>query len=125
MKREFVDPLDSLRSQWRNAKESLGSENARLDNLENRHRQMMAALQDRQEGLAKQSEELKLDEDAVNRFRKDLRFLPEWGFFDREDLARLRFIAPGLLATLPRQPKRATNNVPRSSEGGKKARAHS
>ena len=91
MKREFVDPLDSLRSQWRNAKESLGSENACLDNLENRHRQMMAALQDRLEGLANQREELKLDEDAVNRFRKDLRFLPEWGFFDREDLGPAPF----------------------------------
>jgi hypothetical protein len=95
MKREFVDPLDSLRSQCRNAKESLDSETARLGKLENRHRQAMEVLHGRQNSLAEQNRELQLDEGAVNRFRDDKRFVQEWGFFDRVDLAPAPFYRAG------------------------------
>ena len=95
MKVEFVDPLDSLRSHWRNAKESLDSQNANLSLLEDRHRQALEALERRQKNLTAQSHELKLDEGAVRRFRDDRRFLQEWGFFDREDLSPAPFYRAG------------------------------
>ena len=95
MKREFVDPLDSLRSDWRNTKESLDSEGVRLGKLEDRHRQAMAAFQVRQDDLAEQNKQLQFDQHAVDRFRADKRFLLEWGFFDREDLGPAPFYRPG------------------------------
>jgi Protein of unknown function (DUF3584) len=95
MKREFVDPLDSLRFQWRNDKESLDSETARLGKLEERHRQATEVLRGRQNSLAEHSRELQLDEGAVKRFRGDKRFLQEWGFFDREDLTPAPFYRAG------------------------------
>ncbi len=94
IKREFVDPLDSLRSQHRNAKESLAHETTRVNKLEERHRQAMDTFEVRETSLGTQSQQLDRDENAVNRFRKDMRFLQEWGFFDREDLAPAPFYRP-------------------------------
>jgi hypothetical protein len=95
MKREFVDPLDSLRLQQRNTKESLDSESARLGRLEDRHKQVMGILQSRHDELGKQNEQLRLDQGAVSRFRGDRRFLLEWGLFDREDIGPAPFYRPG------------------------------
>src|SRR5438034_8388187 len=55
VKREFVDPLDSLRPHCRNAKESLDSRSTNLSRLEDRHQQAMEALRGRQNILAAQS----------------------------------------------------------------------
>jgi hypothetical protein len=95
MKREFIDPLDSLRSQCRAEKDSLESESLRLSALEARHRLAGEGFQARQNELAGQRRELQLDQGAVNRFRSDRRFLQEWGFFDREDLGAAPFYRPG------------------------------
>lgn len=95
IKHEFVDPLDSLRSQHRNTKESLEHETDRLNNLEERHRQATDAFKERETTLAKQRQQLDRDEEAVNRFRNDVRFLQELGFFDRGDLAAAPFYRPG------------------------------
>lgn len=91
LKRDFVDPLGSLRSQRQNASESLEAEKLRLDGFEERHRQAIGVLAAREEELSQQSQQLQRDEEAVCRFRKDRRFDQELGFFDREDLAPAAF----------------------------------
>jgi hypothetical protein len=95
MKHEFIAPLDSQQSQRRNIQESLDAETKRHRQLEDRHKQAIAAFKTRQDELTEQSSQLKRDEEAVNRFRQDMRFLQEWGLFDREDIDPSPFYRPG------------------------------
>lgn len=95
MKREFVDPLDSLRTQHRSAEESLEHENARLTKLEARYQRAMKSLDERATELAEHKRQLGQDEEAVAGFRRDLRFVQELGFFDREDLGPAPFYRSG------------------------------
>jgi hypothetical protein len=95
MRHEFVIPLDSLRSRLRSANESLESETGRLNRLIESHQKAVAVLKHRLDELAEERKQLDLDEGAVSRFRKDLRFQQELGFFDREDLGPAPFYRAG------------------------------
>ncbi len=95
LKREFVDPLDSFRSQWRNTNESLDAETRRLDRIEELNHQVTNAFQLRHNELAEHRKELELDEGAVNRFRGDRRFLLEWSLFDDKNLEPAPFYRSG------------------------------
>ena len=95
LKAEFIDPLDYLRAQVRTNKEALESENTRLAQLKNRHQEAISKLDARHTELRGHIQELEKDEAEVRRFRNDTRFLPEWGFFEREDLAPAPFYRAG------------------------------
>lgn len=95
IKQEFIAPLDSYQSQRQNIQESLDAETKRHRQLEGRHQKSLAAFKTRQDGLTEQSSQLKRDEEAISRFRQDMRFLQEWGLFDRDDIDPSPFYRSG------------------------------
>ncbi len=95
VKRDFIDPLSALRSQHRLAIESLQSEETKRDAVKKRYCENSQLLKDRQNDVKKIGENLDVDVQAANRFKKDLRFVQELGFFDREDIGVAPFYRPG------------------------------
>jgi hypothetical protein len=91
LKREFIDPLPSLRSGRARLAESAEAKRTGQKQLKARHEEAMQALQMREDKLSETERDLQQDKDTVNRFRRDARFAQELGLFDRDDLAAAPF----------------------------------
>lgn len=95
LRREYIDPLPSLRSQLRASRESFEAAEISHKGLRTRHDEAIHALDARAVELAKETSDLKEDEGAVKRFQRDSRFMQEWGYFDRDDIAAAPFYRAG------------------------------
>ena len=91
LKREFIDPLPSLKSQFSRLSDSLGSKKTDQTRLIARHDEALKNLQVRQVKLDGTNTELQKDGETILRFQRDLRFSQELGYFSREDLAAAPF----------------------------------
>jgi hypothetical protein len=91
LKREFIDPLPSLRSSRARLVESSEAKKNDQKRLKGRHDEAMQAYQVRQDKLDETDHELQQDKDTVTRFRSDARFAQELGYFDRDDLLAAPF----------------------------------
>jgi hypothetical protein len=110
LKREFVDALDSIRSQHRINKESHESESNRLTVLVDRHTKGTNAFKLRQNELEGHGNELRQDENTVKRFRDDRRFLLEWGLLYDAKLEPAPFYRAGAAREFGTQAETAHQN---------------
>ena len=95
LKRELIDPLDSWQARRRATKESLDSENERLEKLESRYGQITNAFKIREIALKEQRDTFGHDESAVKGFVGDRRFLLEWALFDDPKVEPAQFYRGG------------------------------
>lgn len=91
LKREFIDPLPSLKSQRSRLSDSLESKQADQKRLLERHDEAMENLRVRQVKLDATNAGLQEDRKTIDRFQRDLRFAQELGYFCREDLMAAPF----------------------------------
>jgi Protein of unknown function (DUF3584) len=91
LKREFIDPLPSLKSGRARLLESAEAKKSDQKQLKGRHEEAMQAFQMRQDNLEKMDHEMQQDRDTVVRFRNDARFAQELSLFDRDDLGAAPF----------------------------------
>jgi hypothetical protein len=94
IKRHFIDPLPSLRSQHFATEQVLNSKNERRMQLHEEHQQRCDSLKERRELLSKCSDELDRDGEALTHFRTDVRFAQELGYFERDDLVAVSLYRP-------------------------------
>lgn len=86
LKREHIDPLPSLRSERKRLQEFLTAKTSDQRNLNKRHQQALEQINTRKRQVDDALNEVQQDQQGVDRFRGDMRFAQEWGYFDREDL---------------------------------------
>jgi hypothetical protein len=99
-KSEQVDRLPSWESERTSLQETSTAKQNALQQLKDRHQIEIDRLKTRRDELTASSNQLKEDQSEVQRFKRDGRFFPELGCFDREDLAPASFYRPGGVADL-------------------------
>lgn len=92
---EWMDRLPGWESERPVAEEIQRAKQTSLGQLAERNRLAKAALAERAKKLNDASGALQEDQKAVARFQKDMRFLQEWGYFDRPDLPPASFHQTG------------------------------
>lgn len=97
LKREYIDPLPSFRSQLRVLGESFVAAETNRTGLRTRNDEANQAFNAVAVELSNEATELKADREAVTRFQQDPRFVHELGFFDREDLATAPYYRAGAI----------------------------
>lgn len=94
-KSDWIDRLPSWKSERKTRSESLQAQESALQQANERHRVATAAYNDRGGKLDEAMKAVREDEQAVDRFRKDTRFVAESGFFERDDLPAAAFHRAG------------------------------
>ena len=123
VKRQFIDPLPGLRSQHFATEQVLKSKQDRRTQLHSEHKQRWEAFQKRRKQLSKRSNELDQDTQSVASFRKDVRFVQESGYFDREDFVAVSLYRPGAIGELLLTAQNAHSDKERlAKEGNDQAR---
>jgi hypothetical protein len=92
---EWIDRLAAWESERKSTEQFLAAKKVALQQLAESHRALMNRYAERRAKLDQASDALRKDNEAVGRFRKDMRFLQEWGYFDRADLPAASFHQPG------------------------------
>lgn len=118
MKRERIDPLPALKSRRDRFRELLESKEGDRKQLRGRHEKAMQALDVRQKILEEAHGELQRDDEAVAGFRKDMRFIQEWGYFERDDLTAAPFYNAKAVRVFARAAESAHERRFRISEDG-------
>jgi Protein of unknown function (DUF3584) len=92
---EWIDQLPSWESELRTRNESLQGQKSARQQASERHRVVMENFETCQSQLNMAIDAVTKDEEAVSRFRKDPRFVSEFGYFERQDLTAAAFHQPG------------------------------
>jgi hypothetical protein len=121
MKVEWIDRLPAWEAERKDSEKSLRGQQSALQRAVKCHRQTMDALEKRRTELTEATEGLAKDEDAVERFRKDLRFTQESGYFEREDLPPAAFQKPGAARELFSLAEQAHQSREEKEKNGNKA----
>ena len=96
-KLEWIDRVPAWQLERKSIEEFLEAKKAALRQLGETHRALMRGYGDRRGKLDQASSALGRDEEALRRFRTDMRFLQERGYFDRADLPAASFHQPGAI----------------------------
>jgi len=122
-KKEFIDPLPEWRHQRDTVQAALNErEKARSERMA-RHREAEADLDCRRNALGEHEGILRRDQEAFEQFQKDLRFVQEFGYPEREDLPPSAIRRPGAVVEYLQEAASAHQERERTgAEGNKNAR---
>lgn len=122
-KRDWIDPLSEWRRQRETVLAALAEREKARDDVEARHRNTLDDFKQRRDALGEREALLKTDQDALARFLKDLRFVQEFGYPEREDLPPAAIRRPGAVKQYLQEAESAHQERERTgAEGNTKAR---
>jgi hypothetical protein len=94
-KRDWIDPLPEWQRERETVQATLDEREREREELESRHRKTLEDFKQRRGALGEREAMLKIDQDALKDFLKDLRFVQELGYPEREDLPPAAIRRPG------------------------------
>lgn len=121
---EWIDQLPSWESELRTRNESRQAQESARQQASERHRVAVENFARRQSQLNKAIDVVTKDEEAVSRFRKDPRFVSEFGYFERQDLTAAAFYQPGAareFLNLAEQAHQQRDEIDKRGDGKSKA----
>lgn len=122
-KRDWIDPLPEWERECKTVQAGLDERVKTRDELDSRRRKVLAVFEERRSELGKRATILKTDQDALKDFLKDLRFVQEFGYPEREDLPPAAIRRPGAVKQYLQEAQSAHEDRERvRSDGDKKAR---
>jgi len=96
LKQQLIEPLPTWRLRRETLSGALANENHRLAAAQKAHETALSGFEKRGADLARHQNDLKADEDAVARFRQDVRFMLEWALFELAELEASPFYRAGV-----------------------------
>ncbi len=95
---EWMDRQPALESNRKTTADIQGVRRAALQQFCQHHGSAQAAFTEREDALNQTKRDLSKDQEALERFESDQRFLQEWGYSERTDLPKASFYQKGAVA---------------------------